>query len=841
MNKIEELHLDGTDCRIEAENLVTWSMHILKTKSKKIVSEFNTVKNKIKDRLIQVENVPMQDVRTFIDLLCGHSYHTSWTEPFFYLDEPFITIPNNNVNIKMLYKQKKNEELLISINAESNVLNKCSNNSINVKKEPIILNELGQAVNIFKPLQHKGIGQAWDCNYRCKKYDPDIALELYNMFKNLHDCKIPNLIQYLQDITACSVNSSINKLGHSHGCYIDPTICTSRLLPLKILSSHFPILRSIQKRIYTLNNLCESINNIDQALNNSDYQFLRKTVEDAKVKTSSFPGSNNIAMVSENYINLKFKKAIKKFTEISSDLPKYVCYSCEKLCCLKNVKNLEKYECWLRNSQVWKMILDLPTRQIDKEYVCNYCFDKIRIDIIPSTSVINNLFNEHVPDELKLLNETENMLISRARSFQTIKTLTSVMHKNQPNKEKIKKVVGTTFHLPLPLEKTIQKICHNNDPINLNPEFYIVVRSIPNKNKQIWENLVDVKQIMNGLEWLKNNNHLYAEIKLPANSKEILDILNKIPNIEHQEDEPKIKNLDDIDEGVVENNDHENLNEANNAKNVKVINIKENHNALLTLVTQTAPFYEDYTIFPIRDIRTNETATNLYQQVFVHDIPLYRTVKYLDAMCFPLLYPTGKNTQHADRPVRLRDCDFITARLNSSDPRYRRNAQYLFHLQHDCNQRQLDGGIFQVLNLLNPKEKYTKGSYLNKLKNNELENRLDNIYSRVRNSPQFWKPPMCMLNAMIRYYGPATFFLTLSPSEWMDSQLYEHLREINSDIDTTKMTLSELIALDPVSTARYMENKFKAMLAFICSDDHPIGEVQHYFWRREYQQRGMVR
>lgn len=30
------------------------------------------------------------------------------------------------------------------------------------------------------------------------------------------------------------------------------------------------------------------------------------------------------------------------------------------------------------------------------------------------------------------------------------------------------------------------------------------------------------------------------------------------------------------------------------------------------------------------------------------------------------------------------------------------------------------------------------------------------------------------------------------------------------------------------------------MLAFICSADNPIGKVKHYFWRREYQQRGMV-
>ena len=256
------------------------------------------------------------------------------------------------------------------------------------------------------------------------------------------------------------------------------------------------------------------------------------------------------------------------------------------------------------------------------------------------------------------------------------------MRKNQPNKERIKKVVGTTFHLPLPLEKTLEKICHNNDPINLNPEFYIIVRSIPNKNKQIWENLVDVKQLMNSLEWLKNNNHLYAEINLPANAEDLNDLLNI--NIEHQEDKTEIKNL--CEGQAMENDDDDNLNEVNEVKSGKLINITEAHDALLTLVTHTAPFYENYTIFPIRDMRTNEPAANLYQQVYVHDVPLYRTVKHLDAMCFPILYPKGENTQHSNRPVRLRDCDFIISKLTSNDPHYRRSIEYLFHLLHDCNQ-----------------------------------------------------------------------------------------------------------------------------------------------------------
>lgn len=90
---------------------------------------------------------------------------------------------------------------------------------------------------------------------------------------------------------------------------------------------------------------------------------------------------------------------------------------------------------------------------------------------------------------------------------------------------------------------------------------------------------------------------------------------------------------------------------------------------------------------------------------------------------------------------------------------------------------------------------------------------------------------------MIQYYGPATWFLTLSPSEWLWTDLIEYLRSVNGPL-TAKISPNALIAADPVSTSRFIENKFQAMLDFLCSEDNPIGKVTHYFWRREYQGRG---
>lgn len=91
---------------------------------------------------------------------------------------------------------------------------------------------------------------------------------------------------------------------------------------------------------------------------------------------------------------------------------------------------------------------------------------------------------------------------------------------------------------------------------------------------------------------------------------------------------------------------------------------------------------------------------------------------------------------------------------------------------------------------------------------------------------------------MTQHYGPATWSLTLSPSEWKWDDLGAYIREVNGWHDS-KLSTSALVAKDPVSTSRFLDNKFKAMLEFIRSKDHPIGEVVHYFWRLEYQGRGI--
>ncbi|KAI5701995.1 hypothetical protein M8J75_015542 [Diaphorina citri] len=210
----------------------------------------------------------------------------------------------------------------------------------------------------------------------------------------------------------------------------------------------------------------------------------------------------------------------------------------------------------------------------------------------------------------------------------------------------------------------------------------------------------------------------------------------------------------------------------------------------------------------------------------------------IDVKCFPDLFVEGKFGQFHPRSVKLTSSEFIKCVLTSKHSRFRLNQQYLFFLLNDANIRQLNAGIFYKLNITNQNEKLTAQSYLEKLSNDDLEGDMQAVFSRLRNTEQYWKKPRSDVVCMTRHYGPATWFLTISPSEWMWSDLGHYIKSINGP-DMANKSTSELVALDPVAASRFMDNHFKAMMDFITSPDAPLGIIEHYFWRREYQSRGL--
>lgn len=218
--------------------------------------------------------------------------------------------------------------------------------------------------------------------------------------------------------------------------------------------------------------------------------------------------------------------------------------------------------------------------------------------------------------------------------------------------------------------------------------------------------------------------------------------------------------------------------------------------------------------------------------------PIDNRADDLDTRCFPDLFCNGDNGMHAERGQPLTFGEFVKCKVMSVYSQFRLNIQYLFFLLSLASNNQIRSGIYTTMNTAANVKNMTVQLLKSKLDNKEFDANASNIFSRLRNSSAFWKRPRNDINCMVRNYGPATWFLTISPSEYHWEDLGQYLRNVNGD-EARGKSISALIAMDPISTSRFMDNKFHAMLKFICSPNGPLGHVAHYAWRREYQSRGL--
>ncbi|XP_066600006.1 putative autophagy-related protein 11 [Prorops nasuta] len=721
-----------TESRMEAERIIKWCLYTRNSYITSMKKNLKEIKRKAEVSVTRSKQCTSIDIMNKVNSLCGLSKHIASSEQYFYETSYYAMSEILEANLDF------------SVGTGEDFPTTRRDLKRNITK--IVMNSEGKCINIMPILESKNkTKKIWHCNFLCKIKDANLINDLKEFYENLLQCTLRKLHKFITDINRCSNKVNYNKFGHSHGCYINYKLCRSKFLATQILSSHFPEVRYIKRLLYDLIALDANLNNLDKALNENDVNVLQEISKEAQENAAAHKEKFTEMNLNEDDIKSQYFLAFKAFTKRSIDIPKWPCISCEKLCFERNVTRIKICN-KTYGSKLWSRLLQhLDYKENDTAYICQYCKSKIRFNIMPPTCILNNLDARNVPEEIDNLNDYERILIQRAKAFQTVLRMGTVMNKNIQHRFMIPKVKGRTFHLPLPLEETFKKICPSHVPINVNHELYILVRGVPTKSNIVWENLVDVNKVWSALLWLKDNNPLYSEIVLPTSSDGLL-LHSNLQDTEFQID----NDLREDDEIFEEINDEN----------------KENK-ALLTQKSQSDSYYDQYTIYPMYEGRSNESATELYQMLKVHDCPLNFDYKDLDLKCFPDLYSYGINGQHENRNVRLTNFEFIKSRLMSKHSRFRLNIQYLFYLLHDSNIRNINAGIYHKLNITNPREKYTAGSYLEKLSKHQLETNLNTIFARLRNTPQYWIRPRCMLKCMIRNYGPATWFLILSPSEWL--------------------------------------------------------------------------
>ena len=136
------------------------------------------------------------------------------------------------------------------------------------------------------------------------------------------------------------------------------------------------------------------------------------------------------------------KRVFSKFNERCVDVAKYPCTSCNKLCFKREcsqVNRLRSVPC----NRNWEILFEFIESRPDFDdslltgYICHYCLEYFRSDKLPPWCILNGLDFGVVPEEIKVLNPYERVLIQRAKCFQTVTRMGTVAKKHSQSPESL--------------------------------------------------------------------------------------------------------------------------------------------------------------------------------------------------------------------------------------------------------------------------------------------------------------------------------------------------------------------------------------------------------------------
>ena len=152
--------------------------------------------------------------------------------------------------------------------------------------------------------------------------------------------------------------------------------------------------------------------------------------------------------------------------------------------------------------------------------------------------------------------------------------------------------------------------------------------------------------------------------------------------------------------------------------------------------------------------------------------------------------------------------------------------------------REISAGVYNLLKS-SKSHSMTVGNLLDKVGANDehLESNLSTMLQSVRGTKQYWYVRQSDLRCMVREYGSPTLFLTFSCAEYESYDIVSYLRSLNDVSDS--YNIGKLCTEDPVSVSRQFSHKFHAFFQKVLIKGEVLGCVDHYFWKKEYQARGL--
>ena len=182
------------------------------------------------------------------------------------------------------------------------------------------------------------------------------------------------------------------------------------------------------------------------------------------------------------------------------------------------------------------------------------------------------------------------------------------LNRKSSHLQSIKSGQRNNVFLPLPMQNTLDRLDEagfraqfSSDDIMStlpDPELYIIVDGQPTKDKVVWRGIVDVDNVRHAVDKLRDINWLYRTLdgnSVDEATKNTIEVVSNASN-------PMLEraSVDDV-------------------------------NGL-----------QAYTIRKMDQYMPTGRDIDHYKLLSVHEQPLDNRQRYLDVLCFPILFPTGK-------------------------------------------------------------------------------------------------------------------------------------------------------------------------------------------------------
>ena len=222
-----------------------------------------------------------------------------------------------------------------------------------------------------------------------------------------------------------------------------------------------------------------------------------------------------------------------------------------------------------------------------------------------------------------------------------------------------------------------------------------------------------------------------------------------------------------------------------------------------------------------------------------------------EVLAFPDLFPGGFGgfdvLTPRDREINLRH--YVNQRFLTKDPRFSHNSEYIFAFQYATEIKQLRTDMQMAL-----KRRSSEGRNINAgdMRNFEKVNQLiwkDIAYKfmkNVRGTPAFWQSQLFDTLAMLRTFGTPTWFISLSPAEFLWPEFIQAVgNRMRRNWTENQISVMEWIIKaeyfrnNSVPVNQMFENQIESFFSdFLLSKANPLGEITEHVEKIEFQVRG---